>query len=180
MDGKESSTNTQRQTEQILLVDDMVANLQVLQQTLDGLGYRILIAKSGESALTIAHKAKPSLILLDIMMPGMDGFEVCERLKSDAATQEIPIIFLSAIDDTDKKVKGFSVGAVDYVSKPFQPEEVIARVNTHLTIDRLKQSLAEKNRELKAYNELLEERVKERTAESVSYTHLTLPTTPYV
>jgi len=123
--------------ESILLVDDNPANLQVLFQTLGTLGCKLLIAKNGEGALAIAHKARPDLILLDIMMPGIDGFEVCRRLKADLATAKIPVIFLSALDETADKVRGLQLGAVDYVSKPFQPEEVIARVNTHLTIHRL-------------------------------------------
>jgi len=159
------------QPEQILLVDDNQTNLQVLYETLDSGPnkgkYRLLVAKNGEGALTIANKAKPSLILLDIMMPGIDGYEVCQRLKKDPETQEIPIIFLSALDDTENKVKGLSLGAVDYISKPFQSEEVLARVNTHLTINSLKRTLAGKNKELKEFNNVLEQRVKERTAELV-------------
>lgn len=161
------SKNDHNQLEQILLVDDNTTNLQILHQTLDGRGYRLLIAKNGERALAIAHEVKPSLILLDIMMPGMDGFEVCRRLKADPEMGEIPVIFLSALDDTADKVKGLDLGAVDYISKPFQAEEVIARVNTHLTISSLKKSLAEKNKALQASNEILDERVKERTAELV-------------
>ncbi|MCK5485315.1 MAG: response regulator, partial [Desulfobacterales bacterium] len=161
------SENDHNQLEQILLVDDNTTNLQILHQTLDGRGYRLLIAKNGESALAITHEVKPSLILLDIMMPGMDGYEVCRRLKADPETKEIPVIFLSALDDTANKVKGLDLGAVDYISKPFQAEEVIARVNTHLTISSLKKSLAEKNKALQTSNEILDERVKERTAELV-------------
>jgi DNA-binding response OmpR family regulator len=155
----------QQQPEQILLVDDNVTNLQVLHQTLDGRGYKLLIAKNGASALAIAEKAKPSLILLDIMMPEMDGYEVCRRLKGNPALSDIPVIYLSAMTDTEDKVKGFELGAVDYITKPFQPEEVIARVNTHLTINSLKRILAEKNQELQSANDILEERVKERTAQ---------------
>jgi two-component system sensor histidine kinase ChiS len=162
-----SLENSVEEPEQILLVDDNTTNLQVLRGTLDGQGYRFLVAKNGESALSIAKKAGPSLILLDIMMPGIDGFEVCRRLKAAPETREIPVIFLSALDDTEDKVKGLALGAVDYVSKPFQPEEVIARVSTHLTISRLRKTLAGKNRELREANDLLEERVKERTAELV-------------
>jgi len=164
-DEQDKSSNNQEQPEQILLVDDNTTNLQVLHETLAGLDYKFLIAKNGESALAIAHKAKPSLILLDIMMPGIDGFEVCRQLKADPETGGIPVIFLTALSDTKDKVKGFELGAVDYVSKPFQAEEVIARVNTHLTINRLRKSLAEKNRELKSTNDLLEEKVQDRTAE---------------
>jgi phosphoserine phosphatase RsbU/P len=134
--------------ESILLVDDQPANLQVLLQTLGSLGCKLLVAKSGEAALTIVQKARPDLILLDIMMPGIDGFEVCRRLKADPATEKIPIIFLSALDETADKVRGLQLGAVDYVAKPFQPEEVIARVNTHLTIHRLGHEVQQQRDEL--------------------------------
>lgn len=134
--------------ESILLVDDQPANLQLLMNTLKRLGCRMLVAKNGETALAIAKKARPDLILLDIMMPGIDGFEVCRRLKSDADTQKIPVIFLSALDDTGDKVRGLQLGAVDYVAKPFQPEEVIARVNTHLTIHRLSREVQRQRDEL--------------------------------
>ena len=126
---------------------------------------KYVIAKDGKTALSIARKARPNLILLDIMMPEIDGYEVCRRLKADPATAEIPIIFLSALTDTKNKVHGLDLGAVDYITKPFQPDEVIARVNTHLTVYRLKQALDEKNSELQEANDLLEERVKKRTAQ---------------
>lgn len=135
-------------TESILLVDDQPANLQVLIHTLERLGCKLLVAKSGETALAIARKAHPDLILLDIMMPGIDGFEVCRRLKADPETQKIPVIFLSALDETGDKVRGLQLGAVDYVAKPFQPEEVIARVNTHLTIHRLSREVRRQRDEL--------------------------------
>ena len=151
--------------EAILLVDDNPTNLQLLFETLDGRGYKLLIAKDGHTALSIAGKALPNLILLDIMMPEIDGYEVCRQLKADPATAEIPVIFLSALTDTKDKVHGLDLGAVDYVTKPFQPDEVIARVNTHLTVYRLKQALDEKNEELLEANDLLEERVKKRTAQ---------------
>ena len=136
--------------ERILLVDDNPTNLQVLLQTLSGRGYKLLIAKNGESALRIAHKAKPALVLLDIMMPGMDGYEVCRQLKEDAETSNITVIFLSALDDTKDKVRGLETGAVDFISKPFQAEEVIARVETQLKIHRLEQALSARNRQLEA------------------------------
>ena len=153
--------------ETILLVDDNPTNLQLLFETLDGRGYKLLIAKDGKTALSIAGKAHPHLILLDIMMPEIDGYEVCRQLKADPATAEIPVIFLSALTDTKDKVHGLDLGAVDYITKPFQPDEVIARVNTHLTVYRLKKALDEKNKELQEANDLLEERVKKRTAQLV-------------
>jgi sigma-B regulation protein RsbU (phosphoserine phosphatase) len=137
-------SNNQKDHESLLLVDDNPTNLQVLYQTLETTGCKLLVAKNGETALSIAQKASPDLILLDIMMPGIDGFEVCRRLKANPATAAIPIIFLSALTDTKDKVQGLQLGAVDYVSKPFQPDEVIARVNTHLTIHRLKREVEKK------------------------------------
>jgi sigma-B regulation protein RsbU (phosphoserine phosphatase) len=135
-------------TESILLVDDNPTNLQVLFQTLDGVGCKLLVAKNGEMALSIANKARPDLILLDIMMPDIDGYEVCRQLKSVPATADIPVIFLSALGDTEDKVKGLQLGAVDYITKPFQPDEVIARVNTHLTIHRLKREVESRKDQL--------------------------------
>jgi two-component system sensor histidine kinase ChiS len=156
----------------VLIVDDTPENIQVLMGTLKD-QYAIVAAINGEKALKMAvAEPRPDLILLDIMMPGMDGFEVCGRLKSDPETRDIPVIFLSALDDTANKVKGFTAGAVDYISKPFQPQEVHVRVNTHLTMSRLKRSLAEKNEELRAYSEGLEERVKQRTAELASLNNI--------
>ncbi len=140
--------NDERPQEKVLLVDDNPTNLQVLFQTLDGRGYYLLVAKNGEIALNIARKALPNLILLDIMMPGIDGYEVCRQLKADPLTHDIPVIFLSALGDTKDKVMGLDLGAVDYVTKPFQPDEVIARVNTHLTIHRLKREVQAKRDEL--------------------------------
>ncbi len=159
-------TKTNKITESILLVDDQPANLQVLMNTLERLGCKLLVAKNGETALTIAQKVRPDLILLDIMMPGIDGFEVCRRLKANPDTEKIPVIFLSALDDTGDKVRGLQLGAVDYVAKPFQPEEVIARVNTHLTIHRLnrevQQQRDELEHELKVVSELQRNLLPER------------------
>jgi putative two-component system response regulator len=149
----------------ILMVDDNATNLQVLSQTLAGRDYRLLVAKNGESALAIVRKAQPDLILLDIMMPGMDGFEVCRQLKADPATHDIPIIFLSALGQTEDKVRGLQLGAVDYITKPFQPEEVIARVETHLTLRCLQRRLEAANLELRDLNENLEQKVRARTRE---------------
>src|SRR5262245_55616582 len=120
--------------EQILLVDDNPINLQILYKTLQGSGYRLLVAKSGEAALEIASRVRLSLVLLDIMMPGIDGFEVCRILKQDPRTQDVAVIFLSALDDSVAKVRGFAIGGVDYIAKPFQADEVVARVRTHVKI----------------------------------------------
>lgn len=151
--------------ERILLVDDQPTNLHVLVQTLEGRNYHLLVAKNGEAALSIASKTSPDLILLDIMMPDMDGYEVCRRLKADPATQGIPVIFLSALGETKDKVHGLDLGAVDYITKPFQPEEVITRVNTHLTVHRLKKEISNKNKELREINEGLERIVAERSSQ---------------
>jgi sigma-B regulation protein RsbU (phosphoserine phosphatase) len=144
-------------TESILLVDDNPTNLQVLFQTLEGVECKLLIAKNGQGALAIAAKALPDLILLDIMMPDIDGYEVCRQLKSDPATAKIPVIFLSALGDTEDKVKGLHLGAVDYITKPFQPDEVIARVNTHLTIHRLKREVENQKDQLEHELEVVSE-----------------------
>ena len=114
-------------------------------------------------ALDSVKKALPDLILLDVMMPGIDGFEVCRRLKDDPATQDIPIIFITALNETTYKIKGFSLGAVDYVSKPFQIEEVRARVNAHLELRRQKQEIMRKNEEIQCMARTLEEKVIART-----------------
>ena len=139
--------------EHVLLVDDNPVNLQILYRTLQHSGYKLLTAEDGETALEIAQKVKPSLILLDIMMPGMDGYEVCEILKNDPETTSIAVIFLSALEDSSAKVRGFLVGGVDYISKPFQSDEVVARVRNHIKIHRLEQQLARRNEELVSENQ---------------------------
>jgi PleD family two-component response regulator len=116
----------------ILIVDDVAANLQVLAGMLDNQGYLTRPVTSGKMALRAAQNDPPDLVLLDITMPGMDGYEVCARMKSDEKLKDIPVIFISALHETLDKVKGFSVGGLDYVTKPFQFEEVHARVETHL------------------------------------------------
>lgn len=146
---------TEQYQETLLLVDDNPDNLQVLYQTLEGKGYKLLIAKNGVDAMNIIEKIHPALILLDIMMPGMDGYEVCQSIKKQKNLADISIIFLSALDDVKDKIKGFSVGAVDYISKPFQADEVIARVENHLRIKQLEQSLERKNKQLEQDNALI-------------------------
>src|SRR6187551_3889671 len=134
--------------DRILLVDDDATNLDVLRHTLDGRGYRLFVTRSGESAIEVARRVRPLLVLLDVVMPGIDGYETCRRLKADSETREAAVIFLSSLDETKDKVRGLEVGAVDFVSKPFQREEVIARVNTHLTVQRLRRQLEARNAEL--------------------------------
>jgi len=121
----------------ILIVDDTPANLLLLERTLTGRGYKVKPAPCGKLAIQSARSDPPDLILLDIAMPEMNGYEVCTQLKADAALKDIPVIFISALDQTIDKVKAFSVGGVDYVTKPFQLEEVHARVRTHLQLHRL-------------------------------------------
>lgn len=121
----------------ILIVDDTPANLDVLSTMLTRHGYKVRPALSGSLALKAAQSAPPDLILLDILMPGMDGYMVCERLKEMESTREIPVIFISALDDVRDKVKAFQSGGVDYITKPFQLREVLARIENHLTLDRL-------------------------------------------
>ena len=132
----------------ILMVDDNTTNLQLLHETLDGQGYRLLAARSGEEALRIARKARPDLILLDIMMPGIDGYETCARLKFDEATHNAVVIFLTALQSTEEKVRGLSMGAMDFITKPFDPEEIIARVSIQLANQRKHQQLRIQNQQL--------------------------------
>ena len=141
----------------ILVIDDNPTNLQVLYKALSDRGYEVLVEMDGKSGIELVKNSPPNLILLDVMMPGIDGFETCRRLQADPLTKEIPIIFMTALSDTVDKVKGLSLGAVDYISKPFQQEEVLARIKVHLKLRRLSLQLAEQNQQL-------EERVKQRTA----------------
>src|SRR5215213_1285508 len=118
----------------ILMVDDTPANLHVLFDLLSESGFEVLVAEDSESALARAQYTRPDLILLDVLMPDMDGFETCRRLKANPETQTIPIIFMTSLVETVDKVKGLQLGAVDYITKPFQIEEVLARITTHLTL----------------------------------------------
>ena len=130
----------------ILLVDDNEINLQMLYQTLDGQGYGLLIARSGEDALRIAARANPDLILLDVMMPGIDGYETCVRLKADENTSNSGIIFLTALQSTQEKVRGLSLGAVDFITKPFDPDEIVARVSRQLEVHLRHKILLDENK----------------------------------
>src|SRR5919199_652924 len=139
----------------ILVVDDAPANLRLLVGILQERGYEVRPVPNGKLALFAAQGRLPDLILLDIMMPEMDGYEVCSKLKADERTKDIPVIFVSALSDVLDKVKAFGVGGVDYITKPFQEEEVLARVSTHLTNQHLQKSLQSKNEELANTNEKL-------------------------
>ena len=120
--------------ENVLIVDDSPANLRLLATMLQHHGYTVRAVHNGEHALEAADLNPPDLILLDIMMPGLNGFEICERLKQNPRTQNIPVIFLSALDEPQNKIGAFAVGGVDYVTKPFNTDEVLARVSTHLNL----------------------------------------------
>ena len=141
----------------ILIVDDKPANLRLLSQMLVENGYQVRPAPDGSVALAAAQAQPPDLILLDIRMPEMDGYQVCKRLKADARTRDIPIIFISALDETQDKVKAFAIGGVDYVTKPFQIQEVLARVKTHLALRRLQTELQHANKRLEDANQKMEQ-----------------------
>jgi DNA-binding NtrC family response regulator len=144
--------------ETVLVVDDTPTNVSLLLATLEREGFQVLVATDGTSAIEQAAYARPGLVLLDVNMPGIDGFETCRRLKAIPNTAETPVIFMTASNDLADKIRGFRSGAVDYITKPLQPEEVIARVRTHLKIQHL-------IREVEAANSELEQRVTERTGE---------------
>jgi signal transduction histidine kinase len=132
----------------ILIVDDLPVNLRLLSQMLTEHGYKVRAAANGPWALTTAQAAPPDLIVLDILMPDLDGYEVCRRLKAEDGLRDIPVLFISALGEVEDKVKGFEVGGVDYITKPFQREEVLARIHTHLSLRKLQQDLEAANTEL--------------------------------
>jgi DNA-binding NtrC family response regulator len=154
-------------SEQILIVDDVPANLDLLLDLLEPKGYELLAASSGEEGLRIAEAAAPSLILLDVLMPRLDGYEVCRRLKANPATAHIPVIFITARDEPDAIVEGFRAGGVDYVAKPFHPEEVLARLRAHLGLHELTRRLQARSAELSDTNDQLRREIAlRRDAES--------------
>lgn len=134
LSSREKTAHQENRTETILAVDDNAANLGVISDHLKQCGYRVLVARDGESAIERAAYGKPDLILLDVLMPGMDGYETCQQLKAQASLAEIPVIFMTALSDTSDKLRAFQCGGVDYITKPFQREEMLARVKTHLII----------------------------------------------
>jgi signal transduction histidine kinase len=146
--------------DKVLLVDDDPINISILVEIFEE-GYQYETASSGTEALSKVNSFQPDLILLDIMMPGMDGFEVCRRIKADAATSSIPIIFLTALTKLDEKIRGFEVGGEDYITKPFEAEEVLARTRTHLKLRHAQQTI-------RRHSEELEERLDERTRELIA------------
>jgi signal transduction histidine kinase len=143
----------------ILIVDDTPANLDALSTVLSDVGYEIAIATSGEKALQLLQRRSPDLILLDVRMPGIDGFETCDRIKANPKTCDIPIVFMTSLIDINNKIKGFSCGAVDYISKPFQEQEILARVKTHIQLrlltQNLEQQVAQQTASLRTANEAL-------------------------
>ena len=132
----------------VLIIDDEASYIQVISDFLEEQGIDIMMAKNGVDGISRAKKGQPDLILLDILMPGMDGYEVCHELKSDESTKDIPIIFMTGLTELDDKLKAFVVGGVDYVTKPFQQPELLARISAHLQLSNLKNELADKNMRL--------------------------------
>ncbi|MGB3756548.1 MAG: response regulator [Rivularia sp. (in: cyanobacteria)] len=169
----------------ILIVDDTPSNLEVLSEALTNAGFEVAVATNGESALKQAEYDPPELILLDVMMPGIDGFETCRRLKQNSVTKDIPVIFMTALNDSKDKVTGLSLGAVDYITKPFQQAEVLARIEVHVKLQNLTTKLEEQNIRLKEeiqqridaenalsqLNQNLEQQVAQRTWELSSALH---------
>lgn len=154
----------------LLIVDDTPANLRFLRDLLTELGYKVRIASDGLMALQSAQSTPPDLILLDIMMPRMDGYTVCAHLKADKRTSEVPVIFLSALNEPPDKVKAFAAGGVDYITKPFHVDEVLARVETHLALHRLQHNLEQQIAELDAFAHTVAHDLKNPLAMLVGYT----------
>ncbi len=152
----------------VMLVDDTPANLEVLREMLQDQGYRVLVFPSGETALKALGRNVPDLILLDIMMPDMDGFEVCRRIKDEERLRDIPVIFISALDDTANKIRAFTEGGVDYITKPFQERETLARVDIHIRLRRMQQELREYSLHLER---LVSEKVREISSSQMATIH---------
>ncbi|AUI68799.1 response regulator [Beggiatoa leptomitoformis] len=140
----------------VLVVDDAPENLSILSAYLEDTGLDVMTALSGEEALSLVTRIKPDLILLDVMMPIMDGYETCRQLKKNEETSDIPVIFVTALMDMESKVKCFSLGAVDYLVKPIQRSEILARVHTHIIISALQKQLLVQNNQLYQQHEVLD------------------------
>ena len=153
----QSDTSSLLPSSIVLLVDDNPMNLGVLFESLGDAGFKLLVAESGDAALEQVQLLKPDIILLDVMMPGLNGFDTCRQLKSNPATADIPVVFMTALTDTVDKIQGLTIGAVDYITKPIQPDEALARVKTHLTVYHLRQ-------QLKQHNQQLQQEIQERKA----------------
>jgi DNA-binding response OmpR family regulator len=153
----QSERQSERQSEQdaILVVDDQPANLKVLLSFLQEQDYRVYMVDSGQRAMEILPRVRPDLVLLDVMMPGMNGFEICRRIKTDKELAALPVIFMTALDSAEDKVTGFSAGAVDYITKPFQQTEVLARIHTHITLRKREKELEEALEEIKTLTGIL-------------------------
>ncbi len=143
-----TSTNSESTGSTVLIVDDTPVNVAVLAEHLVSHGFSVMVAQDGEEGIERAQFAPPDLILLDVMMPGIGGFETCRRLKSHEVTKDIPVIFMTALSGIDDKITGYQVGGVDYVTKPFHTEEVLARINTHLSLQAMRRQLVAQNRQL--------------------------------
>jgi len=146
----------------LLVIDDTPDNVNFLLKFLTANGFKVLIAEDGEDGIETANYTLPNLILLDIMMPDMNGFEVCQHLKSEEKTRNIPIIFMTALANTADKVKGFELGAADYITKPIQHEELLSRVNAHLNLHKLQLQLTQRNQQLQAQTEQLQQEIQNR------------------
>ena len=149
----------------ILVIDDIPANLGIVVHSLEAHGHRVLVAQDGQEGLRRAESEQPDIVLLDVMMQGLNGYDVCERLKTSAATAHIPVIFMTALGDLRDKLAGFAAGGVDYIAKPLQVAELVSRVQTHLELSSLRRQLAVQNTRLKREQDELERRVLARTAD---------------
>ncbi len=147
-EGARGGVGDERPSATVLLVDDTPENIGLLLDELERVGYRVLVALDGVEALEVAARAEPELILLDVMMPGIDGYETCLRLKAAEATRDIPVIFMTALADPDARLRGFAVGGVDYITKPFNRQEVRLRVRTHIALRHAQRAVAHRGREL--------------------------------
>lgn len=160
-------SQTIRDKGDILIVDDNLDSLNMLAALLEEKGYEMRGATGGEAALRVVRYEPPDLVLLDVRMPGMSGYEVCLELKKDLATRDIPVIFLSALDETVDKVRGFEVGGVDYITKPTNQAEVLTRVQTHLALGGLREQLETRNAELQA--EIVERQMAQETLQRLTH-----------
>ncbi len=161
-----STVEQRSQSPAILIVDDNPANVNVILDYLTEYGYQIMVARTGEAGLELARQDRPDLILLDVVLPGADGFEVCRRLKADGRTRQIPVILMTILTSVEDKLKGFQAGVVDYITKPFQAEEVLARVRIHIQLreltEHLEQKVAERTEALHSANAQLQRELAER------------------